>query len=183
MKILVIGDPPGGFSQNRWSEQITFAPWEEQALFELDAVLVFGAVDKEKWGNRLKLAARSGRPVVLIGAKEWTGQLEGQVKWLDHLDPETMAELEEWLSAASRTNYSPIDCNFYDEFEAAMVTRKVVQLEYLDVDGRRKVCVTRLKDTKTLRTEEYLQLMDGSWLRFDRIFAVNGVPAGDSCHF
>ena len=95
------------------------------------------------------------------------------------------------LEGLPRTNYQPIDCNFYDNFEAAIVRRRVVVLEYRKADGTIERIATRLQDLKTHLTEEYVQLVSGEWLRLDRIVSVDGarLPFGPdaeqeaSCRF
>ncbi|MTB53785.1 hypothetical protein [Lewinella sp. W8] len=163
-------------------DQVSFTHWESHPLFEVDGVLAFLPLGEQDF-QQLQLAARSGRPVAVIGPGSEDFPLEGQIKRFMEVTTADLRPLAEWYASAQRTNYRPIDCNFYDEFEAAIVTRRTVLLEYLGVDGHRRELSTKLRDTKTYLTEEYLQLENGSWLRFDRVYAVNGVPAGDSCRF
>jgi len=85
--------------------------------------------------------------------------------------------------ALPRTNYQPINCDYYDNFEAAIVLRKTVELDYLLADGSSASRKTQLRDLKTDRTEEFVRLADGKWLRLDQIVALDGIPAGDSCRF
>lgn len=92
------------------------------------------------------------------------------------------ASLEE-IEGLDRTNYAPIDCNFYDNFEAAIVQRRVVDLAYRRTDGSVKQEAIRLQDLRTHLTEEYVQLSTGEWLRLDRIVSVDGAAAGASCRF
>lgn len=82
-----------------------------------------------------------------------------------------------------RTNYTPINCSFYDNFEAAIVTRRGVALEYRQPDDTVQQINIRLQDLKTHLTEEYVQLSTGEWLRLDRIVSVDGAAAGASCRF
>lgn len=82
-----------------------------------------------------------------------------------------------------RTNYQPINCSFYDNFEAAIVRRRQVDIAYLLPDDGVKEVKVQLKDLKTRLTEEYVQLANEQWLRLDRIVRVDGVPAGESCSF
>ncbi len=82
-----------------------------------------------------------------------------------------------------RTNYSPINCSFYDNFEAAIVQRRPVALAFLLADDNTVTISTRLIDLKTDRTEEYVQLADKRWIRLDRIVSVDGELAGASCSF
>ena len=82
-----------------------------------------------------------------------------------------------------RTNYRPIDCGFYDHFEAAIVQRRSVELEYLLPDGTPTTKTIRPLDLKTHRAEEYVLLEGDGWLRLDRIVSMDGTAAGESCSF
>jgi len=102
---------------------------------------------------------------------------------LKPLTPEVDTDYIEWGIRFARTNYQPIDCNFYDNFEAAIVQRRAVGLTYLDANGDSISETTLLRDLKTHRTEEFVLLASGVWLRLDRIVSVDGVAAGESCSF
>ncbi|MCB0563281.1 MAG: hypothetical protein KDD01_02770, partial [Phaeodactylibacter sp.] len=54
--------------------------------------------------------------------------------------------------------YIPIDCNFYDRIEAAIVQRRTVCLEYLNAGGHNALAETKLQDTQTREGEEFLIL-------------------------
>lgn len=77
--------------------------------------------------------------------------------------------------------YIPIDCNFYDRFEAAIVLRKTVRLEYRNDDGEEHTVETRLKDTLTKGGEEFLILPSGETIRMDRIISLDGEVVPRSC--
>jgi len=77
--------------------------------------------------------------------------------------------------------YIPIDCNFYDRIEAAIVQRKTVQLEYRNAKGQAASVETRLQDTQTKEGEEFLLLPSGEKIRMDRIISLDGVPVPKSC--
>ena len=122
--------------------------------FEVDGVLVVDEKGLEK--EALELVAyyrRHGRPIVA-----------------------SLAEIE----GLARTNYAPINCSFYDNFEAAIVQLRIVNLEYRQTDGSVKHEAIRLRDLKTHLSEEYVQLDRGEWLRLDRIVSVDGAgpPSG-----
>lgn len=77
--------------------------------------------------------------------------------------------------------YIPIDCSFYDRIEAAIVLRKVVHLVYADIQGRKVIADTLLKDTRTELGEEFLILPSGEQIRMDRIISLDGVPVPKAC--
>jgi Rho-binding antiterminator len=183
MQIATLGPVPMAIEQLPWPGDHYRFSWETQPLFAIDGLLAIEPLANDRQREQLRLAARSGRPVVMVGGSRSSFPPEGQIKYVNQLTLRSLPPVLEWYASSSRTNYLPIDCNFYDEFEAAIVTRKMVLLEYLDITGQRQKLSTRLTDTKTYRTEEYLQLASGEWMRFDRVYAVNGVPAGDSCRF
>lgn len=130
----------------------------ETPPFAVDAVLFDGAEESLTAGQRMLLALyrRYGRPIVL-----------------NHKE----------VNDLPRTNYQPINCDYYDNFEAAIVQRRFVELNYLLADGSSVARKTQLRDLKTDRTEEFVQLSDGRWLRLDQIIALDGKSAGDSCRF
>lgn len=76
--------------------------------------------------------------------------------------------------------YMPIDCNFYDRIEEAIVLRKVVRLEY-SINGETISVPAMLADTLTRSGEEFLILPSGEQIRMDRIVSLDGVPAPKSC--
>lgn len=77
--------------------------------------------------------------------------------------------------------YIPIDCNFYDRIEAAIVQRRTVLLEYLGAKGHLLSTETRLKDTQTKNGEEFLILPSGERIRMDRIISLDGVTVPKNC--
>ncbi len=137
--------------------------------FDVDAVIVFAGAPTNHAYEKILL--RYGRPVLRVGK---IGNADLGV---------IMEEYRAHLSHKERTNYQPIDCNFYDNFEAAIVQRRAVDLVYLDADGNPVEDTTLLHDLKTNQTEEFVQLASGEWLRLDRIVSMDGVAAGQSCSF
>jgi Rho-binding antiterminator len=135
-------------------------------LFLIDAAIFFSGAD----AGAKELLIRSGRPVIDFTKESFVPDL----LYTDYLSR---------LRELPRTNYQPIDCNFYDNFEAAIVTRRVVELTYLGPFGKEITASIRLKDLKTKLTEEFVQLESGEWLRLDRIVSVDGEAAGASCRF
>lgn len=134
-------------------------------LFEVD-LLVLGKEVPEAfaWMEEIR---RAGRPVITLAEKP-------------------VATIKKELEAAvraPRTNYQPIDCNYYDYFEAAIVQRSEVVLQYAMPNGEEMTEKMRLRDLKTVQSEEFLQLADGRWLRLDRVRALDGIPnTGEFCH-
>lgn len=76
--------------------------------------------------------------------------------------------------------YVPIDCNFYDRIEEAIVLRKVVRLEY-SVNRETISVLTMLANTLTKEGEEFLILPSGEQIRMDRIISLDGTPVPKSC--
>ena len=77
--------------------------------------------------------------------------------------------------------YIPIDCNFYDRIEAAIVLRKVVQLQYLEEQDQKVTIDTPLADTQTKNGAEFLILPSGKAIRMDQIVSLDGVVLPKTC--
>ena len=77
--------------------------------------------------------------------------------------------------------YTPIDCSFYDRIEAAIVLRKTVRLEYWEQAEVKAIVETKLKDTLTKNSEEFIILPSGNQIRMDRIISLDGEPLTKSC--
>ena len=101
---------------------------------------------------------------------------------LDVFEPvrEDYRAVTEELRAAMATEYQPIDCGFYDHFEAAIVQRREVVLVYRDDDNLHVATRTKLLDLKTEASVEYVKLSDGTWLRLDKVISLNGIRADDA---
>ena len=166
MNIQALGLLPEDMYLRRNAELFLYGEDEILPLFKVDGALFFpGAAAGAK-----ELLQRSGRPFIDFSE----GDFKPDLLYTEYLD---------YLRSAPRTNYQPIACNFYDNFEAAIVQRRVVELTYLNVDGSLVDQETLLRDLKTHRTEEFVQLASGEWLRLDRIVSVDGIVAGESCSF
>lgn len=164
-----VGDRPPPESISDLLEQVNLEPLTpEVAPFMVDTLVHFRSANLDS--PEYKIMLRYGRPQLRIPGTD----PKPSGAYTDYI---------EWGSRFARTNYQPIDCNFYDNFEAAIVRRRPVDLEYLDANGERVLSNTRLRDLKTHRTEEFVQLASGEWLRLDRIVSVDGVAAGESCSF
>ena len=121
--------------------------------------------------------------VLLTAAPETLGKEETELLALYRRYGRPVAVEAAELTDQPRSNYAPIDCNFYDNFEAAIVLRRTVVLTYKLTDGSETTAPTRLRDLRTHLSEEFVQLEGGEWVRLDRVVAVDGVPAGTSCRF
>ncbi|MEM7572165.1 MAG: hypothetical protein AAF433_04660 [Bacteroidota bacterium] len=133
-------------------------------LFEIDLLVMESELAEEpEWLQEIR---RAGRSVVVLAGKT---------------EEELVAELEA-ASELPRSNYQPIDCGYYDYFEAAIVQRRAVELRYLLPDGQERRENTQLRNLKTAQSEEFVQLADGRWLRLDRIRELDGiVNTGEVC--
>lgn len=167
MKIYTLGDTPGILEILATPEGVEIRAYSPDVpLFMVDAALVFSGADA---GAR-ELLLRSGRPCIDFAREPF----------IPHL---VKSDYCSRLAEQPRTNYQPIDCNFYDNFEAAIVQRRSVDLVYRDVFGQDIAVSTRLNDLKTHLTEEFVLLASGEWLRLDRIVSVDGETAGASCRY
>lgn len=166
MTIQALGTIPETMMLLRNAQIFLYSGEKMLPLHTVDAAVFFSGAD----AGAKELLLRSGRPAIDFTTEPFNPDL----LYTDYLAR---------LRAAPRTNYQPIDCNFYDNFEAAIVTRRMVDLAYLDPFGKELRVTTRLNDLKTKLTEEFVQLESGEWLRLDRIVSVDGEAAGASCSF
>ncbi|MEM1137370.1 MAG: Rho-binding antiterminator [Bacteroidota bacterium] len=80
--------------------------------------------------------------------------------------------------------YQPINCNFYDYFEAAITLRKKVAITYFDIDGKQVNAEVFPVDLVNQNKEEFLLLKSGVSIRLDRIIMFDHVPnPGGACSF
>ncbi len=182
MSVLALrfcGVPPADLAAAHWPAPLAWTG--EDPPWAVDGLLIFTVPTEEELED-IRALRRHGRPALSF-APTWHEAAQLTDVQYPHFEPERAAEYLSTLEALPRTNYQPIDCNFYDHFEAAIVTRRAVLLSYRRIDGTVTNTETRLSDTKTVRTEEYVQLASGAWLRLDRIVRVDGVAAGASCRF
>ena len=75
------------------------------------------------------------------------------------------------------TDYTPIDCHFYDELEAAATQRRRVQLQYFN--DLRQLCMgSGVIDTLLVRDKvEYMRLKSGEEIRLDHLIRLDDKPA------
>lgn len=180
MKIFYLGRKPAAFPP-----ALEWRRWGGDHLFELDAFVLFNLDGDLTEGDieKAQIARLHGRPWLYFGDVPFP-PFSAPTRSCRTFEPEQMMEeYLQTLSALPRTNYQPIDCNFYDNFEAAIVQRRSVKIEYRGLEKRPLRVETRLLDTKTHKTEEYVQFRNGDWLRLDRVVSVDGVAAGESCKF
>ncbi|OAV45724.1 hypothetical protein [Lewinella sp. 4G2] len=179
MKIYYLGTKPVDFPF-----ELDWRKWGGGPIYEFDALVIFeGNSDLSNADqDKALLAQAHGRPVLYFGPEDSAAKYRPSLSY-PAFDPGQVSTYEERLGQLPRTNYRAIDCNFYDNFEAAIVQRRPVRLVFLQADGSEQRAETRLLDTKTHLTEEYVQFRDGTWLRLDRIKSVDGIAAGSSCSF
>ena len=67
------------------------------------------------------------------------------------------------------TDYQPIDCNLYSEYECAIVQNRRLQLVWQDERGLTHLETVTPVDLRTRNREEYLLVSDAREIRLDRI--------------
>jgi len=67
------------------------------------------------------------------------------------------------------TDYQPIDCDLYSEYECAIVQNRRLQLVWRDDTGTVHLEVVTPVDLRTRNREEYLLVGDAREIRLDRI--------------
>jgi Rho-binding antiterminator len=71
------------------------------------------------------------------------------------------------------TDYTPIDCNSYSEYELAIMHRKHLRVSWRDVEGPTRIEVLVPVDLRTRQGEEFLVAIDSLGaereIRLDRI--------------
>ena len=74
-------------------------------------------------------------------------------------------------------DYTPIDCHFYDELEAAAAQRRRVALQYFN--DLRQLCLgSGIIDTLFIREKvEFMRLKSGEEIRLDHIIRLDDQPA------
>lgn len=180
MKIFYLGRKPSNFPPT-----LDWRRWGGDPIFEMDALIIFNLDGQITTEDILKaeLSRLHGRPWLYFGTQPLLPYSEVARRFTEFKPAEELAEYLNAFIGLPRTNYQPIDCNFYDNFEAAIVQRRSVKIEYRGTGTLPLRVETRLLDTKTDKTEEYVQFRNGDWLRLDRVISVDGVAAGDSCRF
>jgi Rho-binding antiterminator len=180
MKVFYLGRKPSNFPP-----ALDWRRWGEEPMFEVDAFVLFNLAGDLTSAEieKAQLAGMHGRPWLYFGEMPFSPFSKSARSWQTFEPEKMMEEYLQALSALPRTNYQPIDCNFYDNFEAAIVQRRSVKIKYRGLGESPLRIETRLLDTKTDKTEEYVQFRNGDWLRLDRVISVDGLAAGESCRF
>lgn len=170
MNLYFLGLNVPGVAIGPLLENIHWAPLtEEVPPFMVDAIVQIGKITETDY---LRTLRRFGRPILVLPVDISQQELRENLRSFQLRQP-----------ALPRSNYQPINCSFYDHFEIAILQRMPVDLSFVSADGTTVQRQTRLLDTKTDRTEEFVQLENGHWLRLDQIKTINGQPAGESCRF
>lgn len=80
--------------------------------------------------------------------------------------------------------YVPVNCSFYDHFEAAITLKKVVAIRYYDNDGNLQDIMVKPIDLIQKNGEEFLLLEDQTKIRLDHIITFNNEDnPGTACAF
>lgn len=76
--------------------------------------------------------------------------------------------------------YIPINCDFYDELEAAATIGKAVRIVYLE-NGARVETRGVVKDLFTRESVEYMTLDNGITIRLDKLAEIDGKIPPNVC--
>lgn len=75
------------------------------------------------------------------------------------------------------TDYTPIDCHRYSEFELAIMHRQALQLTWRHADGTVHIGICRPLDLRVRQGEEFMLVRDSSGrereIRLDHILRYN----------
>jgi Rho-binding antiterminator len=89
-------------------------------------------------------------------------------------------------------HYIPVDCAFYDNLEAFATTKKIVEINYLDINYDKAINQKiKVKDLETKNGEEFMIFEVESdkqkiKIRLDRLLDIDGIEvpkSGESCSF
>ncbi|MFK8054904.1 MAG: hypothetical protein AB8F78_02190 [Saprospiraceae bacterium] len=148
------------------SEEAILPPlWETDALILVDWIKDVSTVDARfiQW---VELIERCGRPMLFCEADEIITQEQFIA-----------------LSLKPRTNYQPVDCGYYDHFEAAIGRRQTqrIRLTCFGKSGETSaIQQLKLLGTKTWRKEEFVEVEGAGWMRADWVEMVD-VSVDGSC--
>jgi Rho-binding antiterminator len=78
------------------------------------------------------------------------------------------------------TDYTPINCNFYDELEALATLRKSCVIEF-EQEGQTLSLQGVIVDLWNLEKVEYLKMQSGEVIRLDKLLSVDGKRPGNYC--
>lgn len=71
------------------------------------------------------------------------------------------------------STYKPIDCGWYDHFEAYATRGTELMISYTEEDGKTKEFVDKIVDLQTRNKEEFAIFSSGLKLRLDQIITLN----------
>ncbi len=77
--------------------------------------------------------------------------------------------------------YTPINCSFYDYFEAFAVKRQIVSIVYFDEKGEAFNTESRIKDLFSRNKVEYVLLENGLQIRLDYVKELDGMLNEGHC--
>ncbi|MGB0931270.1 MAG: Rho-binding antiterminator [Chitinophagales bacterium] len=77
--------------------------------------------------------------------------------------------------------YTPINCNFYDYFEAFAVKRQIVTLVYFNEDGDTETVESRIKDLYSRNKVEFVLLQNDLEIRLDYVKELEGMVNSGYC--
>ncbi|MFC2185673.1 hypothetical protein ACFCT7_00055 [Fulvivirgaceae bacterium LMO-SS25] len=76
-----------------------------------------------------------------------------------------------------KTEYRPIDCNFYDNFEAFATQGKLCSIYYMNEQNQMQFIEDYIKTITIEDKVEYLMLNSNLRIRLDKIFRINGLES------
>lgn len=79
------------------------------------------------------------------------------------------------------TPYIPINCSFYDYFEAFAVQRQIVTVVYLNEGGESIRVQSRIQDLFSREKVEYVLLENGTRIRLDYVEELEGMKNEGYC--
>ncbi|MEZ4888500.1 MAG: hypothetical protein R3E32_27485 [Chitinophagales bacterium] len=77
--------------------------------------------------------------------------------------------------------YTPINCSFYDYFEAFAVKKQVVTIVYFNENGDTETVESRIKDLFSRNKVEYVLLENDLEIRLDYVKELEGMKNGGYC--
>lgn len=77
--------------------------------------------------------------------------------------------------------YTPINCSFYDYFEAFAVKKQIVTLVYFNESGDTQTVESRIKDLYSRDKVEYVLLENGLEIRLDYVKELEGMENSGYC--
>lgn len=78
-------------------------------------------------------------------------------------------------------DYTPINCDFYDELEAAATLRRNVVVVWLRDDGKEEEVSARIADLYVREKVEYMRLDNNEEIRLDKLVSVDGKYPASYC--